>query len=400
MRFAFVTFEYPPFVQGGAGVYAENITKELARLGNEVHVITPKVDGSEEYKIGNGIFIHRINFINKPLLSAPSYWIGLKKQFKIIEQDVGGFDVVHGNAVSDFSLIKKMVNVPRIITVHHLARDVLEIINPTFLDRVKHLGGEIGMTPFIEKICIERADKIITVSEYTKRKLVSLYNISLRKIEVIYNGDGKKNFRFSENEKSEVKEKYSISNDKPVLLFVGRVDDKRKGLDFLLKAFEVVLSKIDANLVVVGSGNKEPYKRFSSSLGIGENVIFTGYVDDLTLRKFYSIFGIHVAPSIYDIFGNVVLEACACGTPVIVTDRCGIADIVDGEMGYVIEYDKDQLRDVIIKVLSDEELWRGFGVVGKQLVREKFGWNKIAIQIENIYKYIQNGATEYAKSKH
>jgi glycosyltransferase involved in cell wall biosynthesis len=387
MKIAFITFEYPPFIQGGAGVYAENITKELARLGNEVHVITPKVDGSEEYKISNGIFIHRINFINKPLLSAPSYWIGLKKQFKIIESDVDGFDFVHGNAVSDFSITKRMVNVPRIITVHHLARDILEIINPTFLSRVKNLGGEIGMTPFIEKICIERADKIITVSEYTKRKLVSLYNIPLRKIEVIYNGEGKKNFRFSETEKSEVKEKYSISNDKPVLLFVGRINDKRKGLDFLLKAFEIVLSKIDANLVVVGSGNKEPYKRFSSSLGIGENVIFTGYVDDLTLRKFYSICDIHVVPSRLEGFGLTILDAMAAEKPIVATKVGAIPEIVKNrENGILVELnDINGMSNAICTFLQDEKLAETVGKRNANYVKEKFSWEKAAKETEQLY---------------
>lgn len=387
MKIAFITFEYPPFVQGGAGVYAENITKELTRLGHEVHIITPRVSGSEKCKISNGIFIHGINFINKPLLSAPSYWIGLRSQFKIIEKNVGGFDIVHGNAVSDFSLTKKIVNVPRIITVHHLARDVLEVINPTFLSRVKNLGGEIGMTPFIEKICIERANKIITVSEYTKRKLVSLYNISLRKIEVIYNGCGKKNFRFSENEKDDVKEKYNISNDKPVLLFVGRVDDKRKRLDFLLKAFEIVLSKIDANLVVVGSGNKEPYKRLSSSLGIGENAIFTGYVDDLTLRKFYSICDIHVVPSRLEGFGLTILDAMAAGKPVVATNVGAIPEIVkNGENGILVGLgDVDGMSKAICTFLHDEKLAENIGERNVNYVKERFSWAKSAKEIERLY---------------
>jgi glycosyltransferase involved in cell wall biosynthesis len=387
MKIAFITFEYPPFAQGGAGVYAENITKELARLGNEVHVITPKVGGSEKSKISNGIFIHRINFINKPLLSAPSYWIGLKKQFKIIEKNVGGFDIVHGNAVSDLSLTKRMVNVPRIITVHHLARDVLEAINPIFLSRVKNLGGEIGMTPFIEKICIERADKIIAVSEYTKRKLESHFNVSPRKMEVIYNGLGKRNFELNENEKNDVKEKCGFGKDKPVLLFVGRIDDKRKGLDFLLNAFEIVLSKIDVYLVIVGSGNNEPYKRFSSSSGIGENVIFTGYVDDLTLRNFYSMCDIHVVPSRLEGFGLTILDAMAAGKPVVTTNVGAIPEIVkNGENGILVELnDINGMSNAICTFLQDKKLAENVGKRNVNYVKEKFNWEKSAKEIERLY---------------
>ncbi len=80
-----------------------------------------------------------------------------------------------------------------------------------------------------------------------------------------------------------------------------------------------------------------------------------------------------------------MLEACACGTPVIVTDRCGIADIVN-KVGYVVEYDKDQLRDAIIKILSDEGLRRRFGENGKRLVGVEFGWDPIVRKIEGIYE--------------
>jgi glycosyltransferase involved in cell wall biosynthesis len=80
-----------------------------------------------------------------------------------------------------------------------------------------------------------------------------------------------------------------------------------------------------------------------------------------------------------------VLEACACGIPVIVTDRCGIANIVDGQLGFVVPYDKDELANKILHMLADNKLRREFGEKGKLLVREKFNWDKIAQQVENIY---------------
>ncbi|MCK4824398.1 glycosyltransferase, partial [bacterium] len=70
---------------------------------------------------------------------------------------------------------------------------------------------------------------------------------------------------------------------------------------------------------------------------------------------------------------------------VIVTDRCGIADFVDGKVGYVVEYDKEQLRDAICKVLNEEKLRKQFGENGKKLVMEQFTWSKIVKQLENVY---------------
>ena len=83
-------------------------------------------------------------------------------------------------------------------------------------------------------------------------------------------------------------------------------------------------------------------------------------------------------PSKYGSFGNVALEACACGTPVLVTDRCDIVDMV----GCEVEYDKNKLREVMFKILSDEGLRRRFGEGCKRLVWGEFGWDKIVSRVE------------------
>jgi glycosyltransferase involved in cell wall biosynthesis len=71
--------------------------------------------------------------------------------------------------------------------------------------------------------------------------------------------------------------------------------------------------------------------------------------------------------------------------PVIVTDRCGIANIVDGQLGFAVLYDEDELTNTILHLLADDKLRREFGEKGKLLVREKFSWDKITEQVENIY---------------
>jgi len=80
------------------------------------------------------------------------------------------------------------------------------------------------------------------------------------------------------------------------------------------------------------------------------------------------------------------LEALACATPVILTDRCYIADAINGQAGLVIPYDKNQLRNALLHMLSDDKMRLQFGEKGKLLVREKFNWKKIAVQLENVYE--------------
>jgi len=80
-----------------------------------------------------------------------------------------------------------------------------------------------------------------------------------------------------------------------------------------------------------------------------------------------------------------VLEAWACGTPVVVTDRCGIADVIDGQAGLVVAYNKQQLQNALLQMLGDDRMRLRFGEKGKLLVREKFNWLKIAERMESLY---------------
>ena len=387
MKIAFITFEYPPFVQGGAGVYSKNLTNELARLGHEIHIIVPKISGNELHSSNNGIFIHKINFINKTLLRAPSYWISLRRQFKTIEKHAGGFDIVHVNGVCDICITKKMLTTPRIITVHHLARDALEAINPTFFTRIKDFGGELGIGQYLDKKYIERAKQIIAVSEYTKRRIVMCYNVPPHKIEVIHNGWEKKNFKFSREDIDIIKDKYNIDKDKPVLLFVGRIDDKRKGLDLLFNAFKITLSKIDANLVVVGSGNQELFKHLLFSLGIDKNVVFTDYVDNQTLRIFYLMCDVYVIPSRLEGFGLTILDAMAAGKPIVATKVGAIPEILrDKENGILVDLnDIEGMSNAMCTFLQDRTLAKNIGERNKSYVKENFSWEKNAKETEKVY---------------
>ena len=81
-----------------------------------------------------------------------------------------------------------------------------------------------------------------------------------------------------------------------------------------------------------------------------------------------------------------MLEALACGTPVIVTDRCGIADVIDSQAGLVVPYDEKRLNNAILRMMSDEKMRQEFSEKGKLLVSEKFNWEKIAEVVESIYE--------------
>lgn len=395
MKVAFISDQYPPYVFTGAGIYAKNIAKELARLGVEVHVVTRRLKGSLGYEVKDSVFIHRLAFINRQLLQTPSFYFNLAREFGKIEQEVGGFDIVHGNGTSDFILGKKSIGqTPRVATFHHSARDAVNTLRPSLFERMRltAIGGEIGIGPFVEGQYIQKADRIIAVSEYTKATLISIYSVPSHKIEVIYNGWEEKNLAFSQKERYQARDKYNISKDKPSLLFVGRVDDIRKGLDVLLRAFKIVLAERAATLVIAGAGNQRRHRSLLSSLDIASHVIFTGYVDDMTLAKLYSICDVFVCPSLLEGFGLVILDAMAAGKPVVATNAGGIPEIIEpGENGLLVQAgNENELAMAIAQLLNDDAQARVIGENNGRKLRSQYSWRLAAQKTAAVYTSLVN----------
>lgn len=388
MKIAFISFEYPPFMIRGSTTFTVNITRELARQNNEIHVITPRLKGYDKFEIIDGVFIHRIYFINKPLMRAPSFWLSLLSEFRKIEKAAGKFDIIHANGTSDFSLYKRYTgNTPRVVSVHHLATDVIQTMKVPLFSRIKDIGGETGLLPFIEKISINRADKLITESKYTKGKLESILHVPPSKIEMIYLGWEEKQINFSQKEKDELRGSYDIDRDKPVLLFVGRIDEERKGLHTLLKAFSIASDKINAQLIVVGSGNQSTINKYLPSLGLDGKVTLTGFVKEDILQKLYAICDVYVCPSRLEGFGLTILDAMAAGKPVIATRVGAIPEIISkGENGILVPVnDENALADAIIQILGNTTKAKAVGETNRKKVLAQYKWDITTKQLVNTY---------------
>lgn len=393
-----MTFEYPPFIIGGAGIYAVNITRELAKLVDHMVVFCPLVDCFEETPKKycninnniNNIMIKEIKVDKRLPFKALQFWLRLPKAVKEVEKDSGKFDVIHFNSISYWFLKKKLSRAPHIITIHHLVADTIKSNKPSLISRIRDIGGENNIfLPFIEKRCIVCADKIIAVSEFTKTRIISNYKVPSKKIEVIYNGIDPTGYIFTKEELEQTKRQFNL-DEKPVILFVGRVDDPRKGLDSLLKAFEKVLREIDAKLIVVGKGDQTEAKYLAKSLKILKNVVFTGFIDDITLKKYYVLSDVYVCPSRLEGFGLTILEAMAAGKPVIATDVGAIPEII-GEAGVLVEPENPEaLARAIIDLLRDEQKMKM--LQQKALSRaKKFSWEVAAKKVFETYRSLKEG---------
>lgn len=385
MRIAFITFEYPPFIQGGSGIHAIHITQELARLGHEIVVFTPSICVSNSKINKENIEVILVPINVKIPFKAFQFWLQLPKEVKRIEK-MRKFDIIHFNGISYWFLKKRIAHAPHIVTIHHLVIDALNSNTDNFFSRLINISGETGLLmPWIEKRCIQCADKIITVSKFTRDQIIRTYNVNKSNLIIIHNGIDERGYIFSEHEIDEIKLKYNIKN-KPTLLFVGRIDDPRKGLDMLIKAFKFVLVYIDAQLIIVGNGKKEKIMELAGP--IAHYLFFLGYVDDITLKKCYSLCDVYICPSRLEGFGLTILEAFAAGKPVIATNTGAIPELIqNGINGILIEKDDiNEMSKAIIYYLKNPKLCKDIGEINTHYAK-KNKWVESVKKLEKVYYY-------------
>jgi len=375
---------FPPYPQNfGSGVtnVVYHISKELVRRGHEVTVYTSTSLGLRKkmYHVNNPTSVDGIE------VHAFQYTLGYYTFFitpgiiTAMRKNIRKFDVIHLHDNICFQSIichhyAKRYNIPYILQTHGSPpRMVGERKFKWMLDIA--FGSRI----------LRDASKIIALTKTEDGQLKNI-GVSEDKIEIVPNG-----IEISEYDnlpkRGDFRKKYAIRDDEKIILYLGRIH-KIKGIDLLVNAFVDLVKELDdVRLVIVGgdSGFLSTLKKQINVLNIDDNILFTGPLYERDKLEAYVDADVYVLPSVYETFPVTVLEAMACGTPVIVTDRCGIANILD-KVGCVVEYDKDQLRVAILKILSDEGLKRRFGDDCKKLVVEEFGWSAIIMQIEKVYK--------------
>jgi len=352
---------------GGVEIYVLNLSQELIKRGHSVKVVCANEPKSDLTEI-DGINVQRLNYIGK--ISNTNITLGLF--FALLKEN---FDIIHTHFpspwVADISMIISFLKrKPLILTYHNDAVTagkmgvLTEVYNRVFL-----------------KLLLKGSAKIlVTQPEYINRSKY-LYKYK-NKIEIIPNGIDTKIY-FQKN-----------INKIPNQIFFLSILDKYhtyKGLDCLIKAIKIVRTKIpDIRLIVGGSGDMEKnYKFLAKKLELEKNIEFRGFIESNKLVDLYNQSELFVLPStgIQEGFGIVLLEALACGTPVIATNIVGIAkEIKDNKCGIIIPYnDAKRLAQAIIRIIKNINLQKKMIIKGKLLIQDKYDWNKIVKMVENIY---------------
>jgi glycosyltransferase involved in cell wall biosynthesis len=196
-------------------------------------------------------------------------------------------------------------------------------------------------------------------------------------------------------EQGTFRSQYPEINDKKIILFFGRINFK-KGLDILVSSFaHIVRAREDVHLVIAGpddDGLGEKVRVWLRQKGIFNRATFTGMLEGKNKLAVLHDADIFVLPSYSENFGISVIEAMACGMPVVISDKVNIwREVEAGSAGKITSCDADRFAKIILNLLDSPELLKEMGRNGKVLVKERFQWSTVAHAMEEAYRLILSG---------
>lgn len=293
-----------------------------------------------------------------------------------IESITGPIDVFHG--LIDY--VPPTRSAKSILTVH----DTAYLRNPELL-KARWVWRMNIYTPLIAN----RADLIITISDFSKYDIVELLGIPEDRVRVVYHGVSPHFVPIEEKTViEEIKQKHGIEGS--YILFVG-VLEPRKNITRLIEAFNELknISDFPHKLVIAGPEGwlcQDIFRKVKEP-GLESDIILTGYVPHADLPALYSGADLFILPSVSESFGIPVLEAMACGTPVVGSKACALPEVV-GDAGILVDpYSIQDMAEAMYKVLSDSNLQAELRKKGIERVKN-FTWEKTAKRTLGIYREV------------
>ena len=387
MRVLMLSWEFPPKIIGGIARHVYDLSKAMAKQGDEVHVITCGVQGAQEFEVVNGVNVYRV-VMNNP--STPDFltWV-MQLNLNMIEQAnklaLAGvtFDIVHAHdwlAAYAGKNLKHSWQVPLISTIHATEYGRNNGLHNDLQRYISNVEWWLGYESW----------RVICCSLYMRDELQRVFQIPEDKLRIIPNGVYPEEFMNTSTDPDKVRVRYCASDEK-LIFSVGRIV-REKGLGVLLDAFSRVLA-VDPRVKLVIAG-KGPYhdelRHRAYQLGIYNRVYFTGYIDDNTRNALYKCADVVVFPSLYEPFGIVALEGMAAGTPVIVSDCGGMSEIIKHGVNGLKAYSNNasSLADNILWALQHPDHTKEMKVKAMDDIRNIYNWENIARETQDVFREV------------
>ncbi|HSE29778.1 MAG TPA: glycosyltransferase [Candidatus Saccharimonadales bacterium] len=370
MRIVLACDLYWPAINGIA-TFTRNLAKGLSARGHEVLVIAPSQDGKKFVETDDNYQIARTTSIPFPFF--PNYRMVLNPQPEV-KKIITDFkpDLVHIQTPLGLGLAARnsarKLNIPVVATNHAMPENVqdnlkqMRLMAP-FAEPLASLVKEYGLR-FHSNV-----DYITMPTQAAVKMFLDEKEFKMP-LEAVSNGIDLS--RFSPGEvKAQFKSYFGIPKNKPIILYVGRVDGE-KHISTLVRAMPKVLAEIDAHLVIVGHGNDaENLRELIREFDLLSNVTMTGRVDDEDLAPLYRCGTVFVMPSPAELQCLTLLEAMATGLPSVAVNAGALHELCqDGLNGYLCKPDDSKsMSTKIIAILKDEKLQSNMGVQALRIAK-------------------------------
>lgn len=419
MKVLMFGWEFPPHISGGLGTACYGLTKALAQKDTEILFVVPKLFGGEDNSqikilaanqvindlspkeskmISKNISFIQVNSSILPYIGQQDYYNIIRKQETIKQEGQkfefqGGynenlleeveryafiaasiakqndFDIIHAHDWLCYKagvVAKQISNKPLIVHVH-----------ATEFDRS---GENINQDIYkVEKYGMDNADKIIAVSDFTRKIIINKYQQPLEKVTSIHNG-------VIATENNNTHQQNSLN--KKIVSFIGRITFQ-KGPDYFIEAAEKVLKK-DKSFLFVMAGKGDMLNKMVALVAkkrISKNFIFTGFLSQEEVNKLLSQSDMFVMPSVSEPFGIAPLEAMQNSVPTIISKQSGVSEVLKNTIK-IDFWDTDSLANAIYAVGNYPTLSKCLSIQGKKEVVETT-WEKAANKIVDLYKQLQ-----------
>ena len=413
MRIALLTYRGNMFC-GGQGIYAAMLAREWQRAGHDVHVIA----GPPLPELAPGIPLHVIPNENVFGVRHPD-WIRREQPLALLRplnlwelgvsrfgvfpemqsfglrlllrwralQERHRFDVVFDNQSLSWGLLAlRATGVPVVSVIHHplhIDREADFAIDPSLVKKVKRT---LYFPLFMQERVARRLDRIVTVSEASRREIERYFRIPEKEVAVVYNGTDVQLFRPIPGTPKEAD-----------LLFVGRTEDRKKGVGTLLEALALLPPHVTLKIVDGRIPDDGLVMRFVRRHRLESRVILHRErmlsVDELVRQ--YSTARVAVVPSFFEGFGFPASEAMACGLPVIANAAGALPEVVgsDGSAGrLVVPRDPRALAAAIRDVLADPARAERMGRAARARIERAFRWSDAAARLVEVFEETRRAA--------
>ncbi len=369
------------------------MSKELIKRGNSIYIVTG-YDETKDVDLGPR---QRVTFLRTSKTPIVKSFLFASSSFRKLNRAKSTWspDIVHTN----------LPLVPNFAVPSNFGRRLISTVHSTWKGEAGAIRGEpfsrlnsnekfmVSFNWFLrifEERMLELSNKIIAVSEFTRGELLKYYKVKHDRIRVIHNGVDIQKFQPATN-KAKAKAELGLNPENITILSVGRLY-ARKGLFTLIEAMPPIVKRFkNAKLVVSGKGQSNEMKKLvnhAKNLGVGNNVVFTGYFPDKKLPRLYQAADMFAFSTFYEHHPFAILEAMSTGLPIVTNNVGGIPETIEnGKNGLLCSpFSPRAFSEKILYFLDHPSHASEMAARARKSALERFDWRLSVKEVLRVYE--------------